>query len=301
MDGAPYPTCRQVSASGHLCGSPALRGKIFCYHHQRDRQRKENIRRGLGMKFQNGLADFDAEVLNSLDLPAPDDPVAAGVCLSNMFLALAAGIIPTKRAALMLYNLQIVTSNFATIAKYREKFEAKLNSTAKAVADPEPVASLTNPHREGDFLFSEERYEQSLVTDEPENVAADAAAAAAQAQTERYAAFDAKPEGPLPLTDIAPLEPEQVEQAMETMSDADWEKFCDQLWITSEQRAELKARVCSGESWNGDRAKRDAARRLLLKYNPRAVLAQLERAKKAQQMSAALDEFDTLPDDARAV
>jgi hypothetical protein len=31
------------------------------------------------------------------------------------------------------------------------------------------------------------------------------------------------------------------------------------------------------------------------------MLAQLERAKKAQQMSAALDEFDALPDDAQAV
>jgi hypothetical protein len=355
-------TCRQVSASGHLCGSPALRGKIFCYYHQRDRQRRENIRRALGQKFQNGQEDFDGEIISSLDLPAPDDPVAAGVCLSNTFLALAAGHIPTKRAALMLYNLQIITSNFATIAKYREDFsragalastqalqDLPLGSTGvspvedstqagrlcsqevaehrpdvlgkgaadsrpegllhqsesvplpkrrlvRAVTDPEPVAAMSNPHRQADFMFSEERYAAELETDEPAEIASEAKSAAELAERERNAGLAAHPEGDLPLSDIAPLEPEAVERAMETMSEEGWEKFCNSLWIPQPERDALKQKVV----WNDDRAARDATRRLLLKYNPQAVLKQLERLKKTSQMNAAYDEFEALPDDAKA-
>lgn len=329
MAQTPYPTCRQISASGKLCGSPALRGKIFCYNHSRDRQRRENLRRGLAVKFQNGQEDFDAEILSSLDLPAPDDPIAAQVCLSNTFLALASGVLPTKRAAVMLYNLQIITAHFATVAKYKEKFEAQQDEPvfandpveaaiggsarpldcgteapplgvtragrrrAQAVSDPEPVASIDNAHRQADFMFSEERYEKSLETDEPEeqHSAALASAVLAQQQSdERMANPD------LPLKDVAPLEEAQIDVAMGSMSDEGWEKFCDQLWITHEQREALKQKVV----WSTDRAQRDATRRLLLKYNPRAVLGRLEKLEKMKPLSAALDDFQKLPDDTKA-
>ena len=167
MGQTPYPTCRQVMVTGYLCGSPAQKNQIFCYHHQRDRQRKANLRAGLAAKFRAGEEDLNAEIVASLDLPAPDDPEAALVCLSNTFLALAAGAIPEKRAALMIYNLQTVNSAFANLLRYRAQALHAAEgaaSTERAVTDPEPIASFMLSHRQADFDFSAQQYAQKLET-----------------------------------------------------------------------------------------------------------------------------------------
>ena len=168
MSQSPYPTCRQVMASGFLCGSPALKNQIFCHHHQRDRQRRANLRAGLAAKFRAGEEDLNAEIVASLDLPAPDDPEAVLVCLSNTFLALAAGAIPEKRAALMIYNLQTINSTFYNLLKHREAEAARAKETGlmaeRAVTDPEPIASFMLSNRQADFEFSAQQYARKLET-----------------------------------------------------------------------------------------------------------------------------------------
>jgi hypothetical protein len=289
------PTCRHLFASGHLCGSPAQRGKIFCYHHQRNRQRRENIRRAQSRHFAYGREAFEAEAVASLDLPAPEDPIAVQVCLSNTFLALSSGLIPTKRAALMLYNLQIIATQFGAVQKYREELEAK-GAQAKAVSDPEPIAAWDLLHQEADHMFSEERYERELVTDEPAESVAVAHAAAEQAQAERDAAFDAHPLGNLPLRDVAPIESKELEEVAGRMTDWDWERYLVQhLEISTPEREELKKKVFSDS-----KDERHATRMMLLKYNPFVVRSLQRRHEKMKPKYEALEKFHELPEDTKA-
>ena len=299
MHATPYPTCRHLSASGHLCGSPALRGKIFCFHHQRNRQRRENIRRAQSKHFAYGREAFEAEAVASLDLPAPEDPIAVQVCLSNTFLALSSGLIPTKRAALMLYNLQIIASQFGAVEQYRERLEAKgaeATGRVRAMTDPEPIAAWDSQHQQADYMFSEERYERELVTDEPAESVAVAHAAAEQAQAEREAAVHTQPHGELPLSDVAPIETKELEEVASRMSDWDWERYLVQhLEITKPEREALKAKVFSE-----DREERHATRIMLLKYNPFVVRSLKRRHEKMKPTYEALEKFHELPEDTKA-
>jgi hypothetical protein len=164
-----YATCKHVLASGRLCGCPAMKDHIFCYNHQRNRQRRANLRAALGQKFRNGEEDFNAEVIASLDLPTPDDPDAIIVCLAQTFLALSAGAIPEKRAALMIYNLQTITSAYTNLLKQRQleaehaSQKGQLQAMTRAVTDPEPIGSILNAKHLADFDFSEQRYAKDLV------------------------------------------------------------------------------------------------------------------------------------------
>jgi hypothetical protein len=289
------PTCRYLFADGHLCGSPALRDKIFCFHHQRNRQRRENIRRAQFRHLRYGREAFEAEAVASLDLPAPEDPIAVQVCLSNTFLALSSGLIPTKRAALMLYNLQIIASQFGAVQKFREELEAK-RTQAKAVSDPEPIVALDSQHDEADHMFSEERYEKELVTDEPAESVAVAHAAAEHAQAERDAAFQAHPFGNLPLSDVAPIEQKELEEVAGRMTDWDWERFLVQhMEISTAEHEALKAKVFSArrdEQWE--------TRMRLLRYNPSAVRMLQRKHAKLKPTYEAMEKFHELPEDTKA-
>jgi hypothetical protein len=181
-----YATCKHVLAKGRICGCPALKDHIFCLHHNRDRQRRANLRAGLAAKFRHGQEDFNAEIVASLDLPAPDEPEAVLVCLSNTFLALAAGAIPERRAALMIYNLQTITTALQAAetrqarlkreaAEERAAVQATGNTTSaheesllhavveRAVTDPEPIAALEGAQRQADWEFSEQQYAEKLL------------------------------------------------------------------------------------------------------------------------------------------
>jgi hypothetical protein len=297
MSQSPYPTCRQVMASGYLCGSPALKNQIFCHHHQRDRQRQANLRAGLAAKFRAGEEDLNAEIVASLDLPTPDDPEAALVCLSNTFLALAAGAIPEKRAALMIYNLQTINCALANVLRYRAALQAAeadgiSRPVERAVTDPEPIASFLASNRQADFDFSAQQYAQRLETemqqqtqrredaegfDENQNLTADDTDRSTDERGYAEAAFNADAarmqaleHGDLARPAEAPHSPEEVEAAVGAMSADDWEKYVQHLWlcgfVDDAQREKLHARI-----FHADRNVRAAARFLALKYAPEKV------------------------------
>jgi hypothetical protein len=269
-----------------------MKDHIFCYNHQRNRQRRANLRAALGQKFRNGEETFDAEVIASLDLPAPDDAESTIVCLSQTFLALAAGAIPEKRAALMIYNLQTLTSAYANLLKQRQ-LEAKTGMTEqpRVVTDPEPIPSILNAKHLADFDFSEQRYAAKLETecrvearlDREESVPAITdpvtANAAFNADAERYKDLDS---GAFPMPEDAPFTNEEVEAAANRMSDEEWEKYVTKLgmcgFIDHEQEEKLKERVLDER-----RDIRNAARVMALKYAPdevRKLLAKPPREKK---------------------
>jgi hypothetical protein len=93
--------CLHIMADGVHCGSPAMRHHRFCYHHKRQREQ---------------LLALDADrARNSRDpqftLPILEDASSIQLSLTQVMRLLAAGKIERKTASLMLYALQIATTN----------------------------------------------------------------------------------------------------------------------------------------------------------------------------------------------
>ena len=88
--------CRHIKANGLKCHSLALRGFPFCYFHSRSRYpapaRKPSVDQ-------------------PLELPRLESYVDVGSALNAILQALASSRISTKRAGLLLYNLQLASQS----------------------------------------------------------------------------------------------------------------------------------------------------------------------------------------------
>ena len=87
--------CRHIFTDGHRCGSPTLREQPFCYYHHTSRPPVHHPR----------------PVDSSFDLPVPEDRSAIQAGIGEILRRLAANVLDTKRAGLMLYALQIASLN----------------------------------------------------------------------------------------------------------------------------------------------------------------------------------------------
>jgi hypothetical protein len=90
--------CRHVGPEARRCGSPAMRGESFCYHHHQTRRPVENLRHRRARQ-----ATFPVAVPNS----RADIQQALG----TIMVRIAANDIDLRRAGLLLYALQIANSN----------------------------------------------------------------------------------------------------------------------------------------------------------------------------------------------
>ena len=90
--------CRHILPSTRKCQSPALTGKLYCYHHAR------LYRRGSGFYAGNLLP----RLVPTLQLPGilPTAPAAIQATLASVLQALATGHIEPRRATPVLYALQ---------------------------------------------------------------------------------------------------------------------------------------------------------------------------------------------------
>ena len=90
--------CRHIFTDGHRCGSPCLRHEEFCYYHHTTRRPIEapHARRARQTHF---------------DLPLPEDRSAIQQAIGQVLLAIAANTLDPRRAGLLLYGLQIASSN----------------------------------------------------------------------------------------------------------------------------------------------------------------------------------------------
>ena len=86
-----YRLCRHVKANGIRCQSPALTGAHFCYYHS---------------KVHTIGAEPNAK-FGSLQLPAPENPAAIQLSVACISDAIINGRIDQKKAASLLYALQI--------------------------------------------------------------------------------------------------------------------------------------------------------------------------------------------------
>jgi hypothetical protein len=100
--------CAHIMAEGVHCGSPAMRQNRFCYHHQRQREQLLALRTDQARAADPPFA-----------LPLLEDAASIQLALTLVMRALAAGRLDPKKANLLLYSLQIATTNlrYATLDK----------------------------------------------------------------------------------------------------------------------------------------------------------------------------------------
>ena len=102
-------TCKHIKANGEFCGSPALRGREYCYFHLTVLGRRLRTQKHI-MQGEN----------HYLQLPTLEDGDSIQMALMQVMEALLRDQIDTKLAGLLLYGLQIASSNLQQGANFAE-------------------------------------------------------------------------------------------------------------------------------------------------------------------------------------
>ena len=114
--------CKQIRANGERCSSPALRGKALCYWHFNSSRRhsrpapppaEEATLTPLDDTREAQLVKqyFTPKPHPTLNLPPLEDRESIQLAISVLCAALARNEIEPKRASLLLYGLQVASSN----------------------------------------------------------------------------------------------------------------------------------------------------------------------------------------------
>jgi hypothetical protein len=124
----PATTCRHIKTNGKRCQSPSLGLSAFCYFHSRLHRRHKNLLENSSAlvnsspnptTFASGtpqyLPDYATQNPIELDLPPVEDAESIQVSISLLIAALARNRIDPKRAAVLLYGLQLASTNAKSI------------------------------------------------------------------------------------------------------------------------------------------------------------------------------------------
>lgn len=100
--------CMHIMVDGAHCGSPAMRHHRFCYNHKRQHEQHLALNADQARTSRN----------LPFTLPVLGDANSIQVSITQILRLLAAGQIERKTASLMLYAMQIATTNLhATLEK----------------------------------------------------------------------------------------------------------------------------------------------------------------------------------------
>jgi hypothetical protein len=99
------PVCGYMKADGIQCGSPAMRGHRFCFHHHRWHEEGVIL-----------SADRAGRVKSSLDLSALGNAKTIQLSITQVMHQLLTGEIDHKTASVLLYALQTATINLRNFA-----------------------------------------------------------------------------------------------------------------------------------------------------------------------------------------
>lgn len=95
--------CRHIFGDGRRYGSPSLRNEDFCYYHHTTRRSATNPQTRKARRA-------------SLDLRIPEDRAAIQLSTGLILERLASNDLDPRRAGLLLYGLQIASSNLPPAA-----------------------------------------------------------------------------------------------------------------------------------------------------------------------------------------
>jgi len=104
--------CRHIKTNGEFCGSPALRGRPYCYFHL------TYIGRRLRAERQARAQTSPEDAVLALHLPPFEDADSIQLSLMQVVDAILHNHIDRKRAGLVLYALQIASSNLGQGADF---------------------------------------------------------------------------------------------------------------------------------------------------------------------------------------
>ncbi len=120
--------CRHIKTNGKRCQSPSLGLSAFCYFHSRLHRRHRNLVENTSALVEPNpnpttsgtgkpqyLPDHATQNPIELDLPPVEDAESIQVSISLLIAALARNRIDPKRAAVLLYGLQLASTNAKSI------------------------------------------------------------------------------------------------------------------------------------------------------------------------------------------
>ncbi len=116
--------CRHIKVNGTQCGSPALRSKIFCFYHHKDRP--------LPVECYSDIEYATGEI----NLPFFEDAHSIQAVIRQVVQMVLQKRLERKTASLLLYALQIASSNL-------KRMELEKPQPEQVVTDLEPVL---DPH-----------------------------------------------------------------------------------------------------------------------------------------------------------
>ncbi len=132
--------CRHIFTDGRRCGSASLRAENFCFYHDTTRRPAPRSKATALAPFANPADDFQ--------IAMPEDRHAVQHAIGEILRRVAANQLDSRRAALLLYGLQIASSNLPRADKTAK--DPKTNAADlidEVVADPElgPIAPIGPP------------------------------------------------------------------------------------------------------------------------------------------------------------
>ena len=135
-----YPSniarCEHIKTNGTQCGSPALRGKHFCYFHKRWRDTRVVLNANRARRSRAVI-----------DMPVLEDAESVQVSLMQIMRLILSGQVEPRTAGLLLYALQTASSNLR-----RTHFEPH---QTRVIIDPSTVNQTVlgeDPWRREDFV-----------------------------------------------------------------------------------------------------------------------------------------------------
>lgn len=120
--------CEHIMVNGEFCGSPALRGRNYCYFHLTYIGRRLRAER----MHEAAMARSSADPVAALELPPLEDANSIQMSLMQVVDAVLHNRLDSKRAGLVLYALQTASSNLANGADFRQRNGATVAASYEA-------------------------------------------------------------------------------------------------------------------------------------------------------------------------
>lgn len=130
MSSLSAPRCRHIKTNGTQCGSPALRDKNFCFYHHQDRP-------------FNVPCYYEQEYpLGEINLPYFEDAHSIQAVLREVVQMVMQKRLERKTASLLLYALQIASSNLKRMELEKPQPEQVVVDVEKKEEWQSPMAAL---------------------------------------------------------------------------------------------------------------------------------------------------------------
>jgi len=149
--------CRNIGPEDRRCGSPAMRGESFCYHHHQTRRPVENLRHRQARQ-------------STFSLPHPNSRGEIQQALGTLMVRIAANDIDLRRAGLLLYALQIANSNLNHHQHQHQNTGTKPSSPTQSASKP---TACSDSEKEQEITQSPSISEASPQKCHPERSAAE--------------------------------------------------------------------------------------------------------------------------------